>query len=132
MTTEEQAVLTVNDAFYSAFSSNNLAGMKELWSTQHDIAIIHPGWPPLLGRESVLSSWKQIMQGGFSTNISCVNANASVLGNVALVICTELLAETELIATNVFVVETDIWRMIHHQAGPLHLSNNSYKGDTLH
>lgn len=132
MTTEEQAVLTVNDAFYSAFSNNNLAGMEALWSVQHDIAIIHPGWPPLLGRESVLSSWKQIMQGGFSTNISCVNANANVLGNVALVICTELLAEAELIATNVFVLEAGIWRMIHHQAGPLHLSNNGYDGDTLH
>jgi ketosteroid isomerase-like protein len=132
MTTEKQAVLTANDAFYSAFSNNNLANMEELWSAQHDIAIIHPGWPPLLGRESVLSSWKQIMQGGFSTNISCVNANANVLGNVALVICTELFAETELIATNVFVQEAGGWKMIHHQAGPLPLLNNGNEGDTLH
>ncbi len=132
MKAEEQAVLTANDAFYTAFSNHDLAGMEQLWSKQHDIAVIHPGWPPLLGRRPVISSWKQILAGGLSSPVSCTNAKVNVLGNVALVICTELLSEAELITTNGFVLEAGDWKMIHHQAGPLPLSNSVAEGDTLH
>ncbi len=132
MTTEERAVLKVNDAFYRAFSKNDMDSMEQLWSKQHDIAVIHPGWPPLLGRQCVISSWNQIMAGGEPPAISCVNANVNVVGEVALVICTELLTGAELIATNAFVLESGNWKMIHHQAGPLAQTNNVMNGDTLH
>lgn len=132
MKTEEQAVLRANDAFYTAFSNSDFESMEQLWSTQHHIAVIHPGWPPLLGRQSVISSWKQIMKGGLSSTISCTNTKVNMLGEVALVICNELLAEAELIATNGFILEQGDWKMIHHQAGPLPLSNNIAEGDTLH
>ena len=43
---------------------------------------------------------------------------AFVLGAVAYVICFEDLDGGYLVATNVFVREGSLWRMIHHQAGP--------------
>jgi ketosteroid isomerase-like protein len=132
MSTEQQAVLKTNEAFYRAFSNNDIASMEELWSTQVDIAVIHPGWAPLRGRESVMSSWNQIMTGATSSPITCVNAKANILGDVALVICTEILEEIELIATNTFVLESGEWKIIHHQAGPLPQSNNIHEGDILH
>jgi hypothetical protein len=132
MKIEQQSVLKTNEAFYTAFSNNDIISMEKLWSAQHDIAIIHPGWPPLLGRESVMSSWKQIMTNATSPKISCVNASTIILDDVALVICTELLAGTELIATNTFVLEAEAWKMIHHQAGPLPQPKNIKEGGILH
>ncbi len=132
MTIQEQAVLSANEAFYLAFSNQDISGMEELWSANHDIAVIHPGWPALLGHHTVLSSWKRILEGGMSPNISCVDARANVLGDAAVVICTELLAEVEFVATNIFVLEHGDWKMIHHQAGPLPTSNSNAEGDTLH
>jgi len=132
MGTEQQAVLKSNEAFYRAFSNNDIVSMEELWSTQFDIAVIHPGWPPLQGRESVMSSWNQIMTGDTSSHITCVNARVNVLGNVALVICTEILDEIELVATNAFIQESEDWKMIHHQAGPLPQSKNIREDDILH
>jgi ketosteroid isomerase-like protein len=132
MTKEEQAVLTANEAFYKAFSNQDISGMEQLWSTQNDIAVIHPGWSPLLGRQSVLNSWKQIMEDSFSLDICCINASANVLGAVALVICTEILEGAHLVATNAFVLETGSWKIIHHQAGPLPQSNNPKEDDILH
>ena len=132
MTTQEQAVLTANDNFYAAFSNHDISGMEQLWSTQNDIAVIHPGWPPLLGRQAVLNSWGQIMEDGLSLDICCINVRANVLGDVALVICTEVLEGVNLVATNAFLLEAGTWKMIHHQAGPLPQSNNPGEDDILH
>lgn len=119
MTRDQQSVLAANAAFYEAFSNRDIQGMEKVWSNQEDIAVIHPGWPPLLGWRSVMSSWKRIMQGGASPAISCVDSRANILGETAIVICTEILSETELVATNIFYRENTSWKLVHHQAGPL-------------
>ncbi|MEQ8193277.1 MAG: nuclear transport factor 2 family protein, partial [Rhodospirillales bacterium] len=50
--------------------------------------------------------------------IRCHNASVSVIGDTAYVVCNEILKDKGfLIATNIFVREGSLWRMIHHQAG---------------
>ncbi len=132
MKIEEQTVLGANEAFYLAFSNKDMESMQKLWSDKHDIAVIHPGWPPLLGHDAVRSSWKRILESGMSPAISCQDARANILGNTAVVICTEILADAELIATNVFVKEESEWKMIHHQSGPLPALDNPAESDILH
>ncbi|MFT5131564.1 MAG: ketosteroid isomerase-like protein [Gammaproteobacteria bacterium] len=132
MKDDKQAVLNANDEFYSTFSNNDFVSMEELWSVNDNISVIHPGWPPLTGHHSVISSWKRIMDGGNSPNITCINANVNLSGDIAIVICTELLAGAKLVATNIFALEQGSWKLIHHQAGLLHQSNNNKEGDTLH
>jgi len=132
MKKQELAVLDANDAFYLAFTNHDMTSMQTLWSEQHEIVVIHPGWPPFQGRESVMYSWRQILTGEGSSKITCHNANATILGDVALVVCTELLANTELVATNTFVLEADRWRLVHHQAGPLPQRDDIHEGDILH
>ena len=39
-------------------------------------------------------------------------------GDVGIVICFEQIEDQFLIATNMFVREGRIWKMIHHQSGP--------------
>jgi ketosteroid isomerase-like protein len=48
-------------------------------------------------------------------------ARAQIVGELAIVICYEGNGEqpAHLAATNVFVLEDDEWRIVHHHAGPL-------------
>jgi hypothetical protein len=43
-----------------------------------------------------------------------------VLGESAYVVCGEAVDGAELVATNLFVREDGAWKLVHHQAGPVH------------
>ena len=65
-----------------------------------------------------MASWRSILAGGGAPDIRCRNAEASIFGGVAFVICYEQIGGEFLVATNVFVREESGWKMVHHQAGP--------------
>ncbi|MDJ0847265.1 MAG: nuclear transport factor 2 family protein [Myxococcota bacterium] len=115
---DEREVLAANAAFYEAFAAHDIARMGELWARNVPVAVIHPGWPALHGREPVLESWSGIFEGPEPPTISCSDATAVVLGSAAFVVCTEQLPGGSLVATNVFAREDGAWRMVLHQAGP--------------
>ena len=81
---DECEVLAANAAFYEAFRARDVALLEELWATAHPVAVIHPGWPALYGREEVLDSWRRILEGPAPPDISCTDARAVVLGSAAL------------------------------------------------
>jgi ketosteroid isomerase-like protein len=105
------SVLFVNEAFYDAFRARDLSTMDAIWSQRQEVACIHPGWPPLAGREEVLRSWQGILGGSGSPEILCREPKA-------FVICYEQIGRNILVATNIFAREGHDWRLIHHQAGP--------------
>lgn len=94
--------------------------MADIWASEAQVSCIHPGWPPLFGREEVLESWDGIFSGNAPPQITCHGAQAHVYGDVATVLCYERIPESYLIATNVFVREGGLWKIVHHQAGPTH------------
>ena len=55
------SVLFANDAFYAAFAGRDLEAMDELWSRRPNVTCIHPGWSPLIDRDSVMQSWRAIL-----------------------------------------------------------------------
>ena len=63
MPADEEAILEANDAFYRAFDQRDLEALAAVWASHAPVACIHPGWAPLQGRESVIASWKSIMEG---------------------------------------------------------------------
>lgn len=115
---DDADVLSANAAFYEAFRDESIAAMDELWARRAPVACIHPGWPALIGRARVLSSWRAIFESG-APSIRCAAAQAHVVGNAAFVTCREILPQGQLVATNLFVREDGAWRMIHHHAGPI-------------
>ena len=115
MSDDEREVLAANDAFYEAFARGDAPALEGLWAGR-GVACIHPGWPPLDGRDAVLESWRQIFRAG-GPNIRCGGGRAYVHGNTAFVICIEHLDGGDLVATNYFVREADTWKIAHHQAG---------------
>lgn len=119
MPSPEIDVLAANEAFYEAFAQRDAAAMEAMWSARSDIACVHPGWEALIGRREVLSSWRAILSSPEAPDVECAGATAHVLGEVAYVVCNEVLQNAELCATNVFVREAGQWKLVHHHAGPV-------------
>jgi ketosteroid isomerase-like protein len=116
---DETDVLAANAAFYAAFAGGDMGAMAALWSERAPVACIHPGGPPLKGRDAVLQSWSDILASPMRPRIRHHGEQAFLLGDAAFVICYEALEGGFLIATNIFVREAGAWRMTHHQAGPV-------------
>jgi hypothetical protein len=78
-----------------------------------------------VGREAVMDSWQDILTSKNSPDIRCQDASASILGDTAYVVCTEVLKDKGyLIATNIFIREGNLWKMVHHQAGAIPAPQN--------
>ncbi len=128
---DEACVLAQNRAFYAALRNRDVELMGQVWSMCAQVSCIHPGWQPLHGREMVMASWETILQ---HTNLPAIYpqaASVKLFGDTALVICEESYKEGSLVATNVFVRESDDWRLLHHQAGPLNPAADLDDDDTL-
>ena len=131
MPADEDAILEANDAFYRAFDQRDLEALAAVWAAHAPVACIHPGWAPLQGRESVIASWKSIMEGQ-PPRIACFGARAYVFGDSGFVICSERLEGGTLAATNVFAREGGAWKLVHHQAGPQPEPVDPAGSDTVH
>ena len=112
-------VLAANDAFYAAFNRKDAEAMDAVWSRSPEAGCIHPGWNLIRGRGEVIESWASILGNPNQARIVVGGASVTVLGDVAIVVCRELVAGSPLAATNVFVREDGAWKLLHHQSGPV-------------
>jgi len=113
------ALLAANEAFYDAFDSGDMQAMTALWAEMHPVACVHPGGAPIHGRDDVLASWQDILAASTRPAIQCLQPEPLLLHEAGLVVCIEALAGGRLVASNMFVLENGVWRMVHHQAGPM-------------
>ncbi|UQA54655.1 nuclear transport factor 2 family protein [Polyangium aurulentum] len=117
---DEALILAANDAFYGAFARRDVDAMETLWARNIAVACIHPGWEVLRGRGEVMASFHAILASPNAPPIKADHAQVTLLGgDVAIVVCTESIDGTELVATNLFVREDGSWKLAHHQAGPI-------------
>ncbi|MFX4593036.1 nuclear transport factor 2 family protein, partial [Acinetobacter baumannii] len=47
-------VIAANAAFYAAFTTGDFDGMEQMWADDEGISCIHPGWPAIIGRATVI------------------------------------------------------------------------------
>ena len=73
----------------------------------------------LIDRDDVMESWNAIFSNPASPNVVCNNEVPYVMGDVAFVMCHEVLDEGTLAATNIFRNFDGVWRMVHHQSTPM-------------
>lgn len=112
-----EAVLFANETFYAAFAQGDFRAMAALWAEERPVTCLHPGWEPLQGRDQVLASWQAILRQ--PPKLRCLAAQAVLMGeDAAYVLCYEAMRDTTLVATNIFVRQNKLWRMVHHQSGP--------------
>ncbi|MGE5538827.1 MAG: nuclear transport factor 2 family protein [Gemmatimonas sp.] len=113
----EAEVLAANTAFYAAFGRGDRAAMDALWASRAAVSCIHPGWPPVHGRDKVMSAWGGILDHPQQPPVRPVREVVRVFGDTGVVICYETIGSIVLAATNIFVREEGAWRIVHHQAG---------------
>jgi hypothetical protein len=113
----EQEVLATNDAFYLAFSTGDYTAMEGLWAESVPASCVHPGWPPVRGRDKVMQTWRGILANPPRPAIRALEAEATVTGDSAFVVCFEAIGELYLVATNFYIREGNLWRIVHHQSG---------------
>ncbi len=116
-TTDEDAVLAANAAFYRAFRVADFDAMKRIWSSHSLVACMHPGWPALHGYAQVLASFRAIMKTG-TPAVSAHQVCTVMLGDSAFVTCVEHVEQSRLVATNIFTRQGGTWKLVHHQSAP--------------
>jgi len=122
MTIASQAlaqILAANQRFYAAFNDGDFDAMEDLWAHRAPVVCIHPGWPALIDRDEIVESWRQILSNVEGNAIRSIEPRVLVHGETAIVVCQEVLPGGLLVATNGFIREDGVWRMMHHQASPL-------------
>ena len=112
-------VLAANAAFYAAFNERDLDAMDALWARSLPVACTHPNRNALTGRDEVMTSWRSILENPEQPRIFASAESAYVLGDVAYVICRELVSGSPLAATNLFAREDGDWRLVHHHSSPV-------------
>src|SRR5439155_25932004 len=115
---QNDAILFANESFYRAFAARDAAAMEALWATDLPVACVHPGWAPLTDRAAVMQSWRNILSNANAPKVVCRSPRLFHYGDVAAVVCFEMIEGQFLVATNLFVRQGNAWKMVHHQAGP--------------
>jgi len=116
---EREAVLAANRAFYRAFNERDYDAMDLLWAPTGATICLHPGQAPLLDRAEIMQSWRAILRHPESPRVRCSDEWMVGRAGIALVVCREILANGQLMATNSFVRLADGWHMLGHHSGPV-------------
>ena len=116
---EARGLLAANRDFYRIVGDRDVSAMATLWAVTAPVACVHPGWPPLVGRDRVLQSWNEILRGAQPPSIRCYEEYPLIYGDFGQVVCLEIINGALLAATNIFIKEDGAWRLINHQASPV-------------
>src|SRR5690349_14289563 len=116
---EREAVLAANRIFYRAFNERDYEAMESLWAPNGAMVCLHPGQAPLLERAEIMESWRAILGHPESPRVRCTDEWVVGRTGLALVVCREILANGQLMATNSFIRLNDGWRIIGHHSGPV-------------
>ena len=116
---ERDAVLAANRAFYRAFNDRDYEAMENIWAPAGAMVCLHPGQPPLHERADILESWRGILRHPEAPRVRCIGEWAIGRGGLAIVVCREILANGQLMATNTFVRSGTGWQMVGHHSGPV-------------
>lgn len=116
------------DAFYQAFTQCDLDAMMNIWLDADHVECIHPGAARLQGVTAIRYSWQQIFAQGEKLHFHIVRHQCTQTGNLAIHSVSEQIhsensespISAEVIATNIYELTSDGWRLILHHASPAH------------
>lgn len=112
-------------AFYEAFQNGNIEAMMAVWSSDEDIICIHPNSPRLQGRTSIEESWRQIFASAAEVRFEIADVQYIQDALLSIHIVHEYIymkgdrrRRPPVIATNIYQLTSNGWRMILHHASP--------------
>lgn len=115
----------VEAAFYRAFEAKDAQAMAGIWEDSEEIICIHPMGPPLSGRQAVIHGWREIFSGDAQMRLSLERVQIYRIENLAVHIVVEHIEVASgqrvspILATNLFRLGAQGWRMLTHHASPM-------------
>jgi uncharacterized protein (TIGR02246 family) len=114
----------VEQTFYRALHDKDIGAMLGVWLDSDAIACIHPMGARLQGRESIMSSWRQIFAGDSQLGFELKGIHRQRSGNLAVHTLHEYITPnnrkdklTIAVTTNIYQYSEDRgWCMILHHA----------------
>ncbi len=131
-----EAVKAANQRFYEAFGTLDIREMDEVWEASGRAMCVHPGWQPLVGWDSIRTSWAGIFDNTTLMHFNVHYVNVVVHGDSAWVTCVENISSVlqgranissvlqgrasnfGILSTNIFVRTPEGWKMSAHHAAP--------------
>ena len=123
---DRQGAQSANDSFYRALEALDLEAMSRIWLHSEWVRCTHPGWEVVVGWDAVRESWESIFANTRWIRVTPTALGLQVLGDVAIVGCSENITATQgdqigvavAQATNLFLNTPEGWRLVHHHASP--------------
>src|SRR5262245_12282246 len=106
---ENDAILFANAGFYRAFAALDIEAMEDVGATYVPVPCIQPGWAPLTDRAAVMQSWRNILGNANAPRVICRSPRLLRYGDLAAVVCFEMIEGQFLVATNLFVRRGSAW-----------------------
>jgi ketosteroid isomerase-like protein len=110
-------------AFYDAFERADLKLMTAVWADEPGAVCIHPGGPRLAGLTAIRSSFSEIFSHGPTMRVKVSELRKHQSQTLAIHSVYESFEESNpkniappLLATNVYLLTPNGWRMIVHHA----------------
>ncbi len=113
---------TAEAAFYHAFRTLDLGGMRAVWHDSAEASCIHPGSGLLHGTEAIIASWAKIFDHSQPPSVRPRLLQAATDHNLAVHTVAEHISSGSgdsaalVIATNVYTRTREGWRLLSHHA----------------
>jgi uncharacterized protein (TIGR02246 family) len=124
------------EAFYRALQKGDLDLMMAVWEEDENISCVHPGGQRLEGRAAVRQSWEQIFAHSSGIELHLSDESRYDDQNLTVHVVHEHIRlgkdsqhQPPVIATNVYRLTDNGWRMVMHHASPTRVSD---KQEILH
>jgi ketosteroid isomerase-like protein len=113
-------------AFYAAFERADAEAMMDVWARDESVFCVHPGGGRLSGLAAVRGAWRSIFSDGPTLQFEIVELETFTLPTVAVhTLYERIVVRGEngpphlVMATNIYILTNDGWRMLGHHASPL-------------
>lgn len=124
---DREAVLAANQAFYDAFSNRDIGKMNLLWWQGSTSLCIHPGSQTLMGWDTIQASWSSIFRNTDWLEIDLEVLKVEIDQSLAYVVVQEMVLQSsrgrkmkaQSIATNLFQKMAQKWYLVHHHGSPI-------------
>lgn len=113
-------------AFYTAFANTDLEAMMAVWLDSDAVTCVHPVGPRISGRGAVRTGWADIFRNSGSLKFRLGEVSRTQDGLLAIHVLHEYISvpgengeRPPAVATNIYQLTDQGWRMILHHASPV-------------
>jgi uncharacterized protein (TIGR02246 family) len=114
------------NAFYTAFANGDLEAMMGVWLDSDTVICVHPVGPRISGHRAVRASWDEVFRSaaGLRFRLAEVSRTQDALLSIHVLheyitVPGESVERPPTVATNIYQLTQDGWRMILHHASPV-------------